>query len=271
MQKTNRLKNFVVQQNFIKELNIREHLILWLGCLVCLACFVAQVILFKSAIKNWVTWFTLISSIFSIMFIFAGSKKRIICPILGLIGAVFLMAVSWQKHLYGFVIMQACNIITQTVTLITWSRSSANKITIEPREMKLWISIIYVLFFIGLAFIFAWVESLEGFYGFWSGWTQKEPKPYVIRLFESLSLMFIVAGFYPMIRGYTIIWWMYAAGDITMAITWVLTALTLFGSGLTPDVFNCWSTFTSNICMLISCFVPIYNWWTVKQDKIKKR
>lgn len=260
MEKTNRFKSFVSKQNFIKELNVVEHIILWCGCAICLTCFITEVVLFKEAIKNWVTWLTMISSILSIAFLFAGSKKRIICPIFGLIGAIFLFAISWQKHLYGFVIMQTCNIITQTVTMITWSRSSTDKGTIEPKRLKTWVSIVYVSCFIGLAFLFAWIESLEAFYKFWSGGTQTEPKSYPIRLFESLSLMFIIAGFFPMIKGYSLIWWLYAVSDITMATTWVLNAISLSGSGLTAEVFNCWSTFASNICMLSTCCVSIYNW-----------
>lgn len=120
--------------------------------------------------------------------------------------------------------------------------------------------LVYVAIIIGLSFLFAWVEGLEGFYKFWSGDPNATCQPYVIRFFESFSLMLIVGTFFPMIKGYRFLWWLYAACDVTMAITWAIRGITSADVGFTPEIYNCWSTFASNICMLSACIISILNW-----------
>lgn len=260
MKKNTKFVDFVKKQNFIKELKLYEHIILWTTCVLSLAFFITQLVLFKDAITDWTIWLTMFASISSIMFLISGSKKKIICPIIGLIGAIFLFATSWERHLFGFVIMQGCNIATQIVTLIFWVKHSENKSTIKPKRLPLWFVLVYTAIFVGLSFAFAWMEGQDWFYKFWSGDPHAISQPYSIRIFESLSLMLIVGTFFPMIKGYSLTWWLYAMCDVTMAITWLLRALTSAEGGLVPEVFNCWSTFASNICMLVTCVIPILNW-----------
>ncbi len=257
--------NFVKKQNFIKDLSPIEHIFLWTGCGICLIIFIVEVSLFKESASNWTTWFTLFSSILLIMFIYAGSQKRVICPLLGIIAGAFLLSVSWKQHLYGLMIMQCINIIIRIISLIMWKRNAKDTGKIKPKEIKWWIAIIYIAVFVGLSFLWAWMEQFDWFYKFWSGGSQTEPKPYPIRIFESLSLMFVIANIVPMIKGFKFTWWLYLLCDASTAITWALTATMSQYSGLTPEIFNCWSSFASYICMMASCSLAIINWyWPIK-------
>ncbi len=259
--KAKSFSDFVKKQNFIKDLSLIEHIFLWTGCGICLTIFIIELCLFPSEASDWITWLTLFSSILLIMFIYAGSQKRIICPLLGIVAASFLLAISWKKNLYGLMIMQGVNIITRIVSLIMWKHSANDEGKIKPKEFKWWIVVIYITIFVGLSFLWAWMEQFDWFYKFWSGGSQTEPKPYFITIFESLSLMFVLANIVPMIKGYQFTWWLYILCDASTAITWALTATTGQYSGFTPEAFNCWSTFASYICMMASCSLAIINWY----------
>ena len=265
--KAKSFSDFAKKQNFFKDMSKLEHIFFWTGCSICLIIFIVQVSLFHEALTNWITWLTLFSSILLIMFIYAGSQKRVICPLLGIIAGAFLLAISWKQNLYGLMLMQGCNIITRIITLIMWTHNSNEVGKIKPKEVKPWIVLLYVTIFIGLSFLWAWMEKFEWFYKFWSGGSQMEPKSYPIRLFESLSLMFVLANIVPMIKGYKFIWWLYIACDATTAITWALTATTGQFSPLSPEAFNCWSTFASYICMMSSCVLAIVSWYRPAKKK----
>lgn len=257
--KAKSFSDFVKKQNFIKELSTIEHIFLWIGCAICLIIFITQVSLFHEAATDWITWLTLFSSVLLIMFIYAGSQKRVICPLLGIIAAAFLLAISWKRNLYGLMLMQGLNIITRIISLIMWKVNAKDTGKIKPKEVKLWIFLVYVAIFIGLSFLWAWMEKFDWFYKFWSGGSQTEPKSYPIRLFESLSLMFVLANIVPMIKGYQFIWWLYIMCDACTAMTWALMATTQ--KLPTAQMFNCWSSFASYICMMSSCVLAIVNWY----------
>lgn len=260
MKKESKFRKFAREQRFIHELTPFEHIILWGGCAASLIIFIVQVSLFPEAVKDWATWFTLVATIMSVLFAISGGKKRVICPLFGLIGAGLLMATSWKNHLFGLMIMQFVNIVTQTSSLILWFKHSSRTYTIEPKGLKPWFIAIYMAIFIGLAFLFAWLEHFDWFYKFWSGGTQTSAHPYHIRIFESLGLMLILSGVYPMVQGYKLIWYIYFFADIFQALAWAFKAVDHIGGTEPYMVFTCWSTFASTICLMISCFVPILGW-----------
>lgn len=257
MKQTNKFIDFVSKQNYIKELSIVEHIILWLNVTLSVTFFIVQMIL-SSADKpyaQWTTWLTLISTVMSVFSVMAGAKQRILCPFLGIICSILLIFVAWGNQLPGSMIMYGFNIIMQTVVLINWYRTSKNKVSIEPTQLKLWAVILYVLGFFALTALFAWIEGFQSFNRFWFH-TDDKPMPLVIRIFDALVLMFTVAAFLPMMKKYDFVWWVYIICDAGIATTWALKASLLSDQ----NTFNCWSMFVSGLSMCATCILGIINW-----------
>lgn len=255
MKKQNKFVDFVSKQNYISELSIPEHIILWLNVALSISFFITQMVLSKvdKPYAQWTTWLTLIATILSVFSVMAGAKQRILCPFLGIISSIFLTLVAWGNQLPGSMIMYGYNIIMQTIVFIAWFRSSKNKVSIEPKQLKLWIVVLYIIGFFGLTALFAWVETLDGFSQFWFN---DKPLALPICIFDAMVLMFTIAALWPMVKKYDFVWWVYIICDIAIATTWALKATLVPGQ----DQFNCWSMFVSGISMGATCVLGIINW-----------
>ena len=257
--KTNKFTDFVKKQNYIPELTIAEHIILWLNVALSLSFFIVQLACWPGDKKyaDWATWLTLISTITSIFSVMAGAKQRILCPFLGIISSIMLMAIAWHNKLFGSMIMYGFNIIMQTITLVIWYRGSSNKVSIEPKHLQLWIVIIYIIGFIGLSFLFAWIQHFDWFYTFWYGGQQEQASPFHLRMFDAMVLMFTIAAAFPMFKKYDFVWWVYIITDVAIASTWISKGITEVNPG---NQFNCWSMLASGLCMTATCILGMINW-----------
>lgn len=251
----NRFLDFVSKQNYIKELSIAEHIILWLNVALSISLFIAQMVLSKDdkPYAQWTTWLTLISTVMSVFSVMAGAKQRILCPFLGIICSILLVAVAFGNRLSGSMIMYIFNAVMQTIVFIIWFRSSKNKITIQPVQFKLWFVIIYIIGFIGLSALFAWIEGIDAFSQWWF---DKAPLPLPIRVFDAAALMFTVAACFPMLKKCDFVWWIYIICDIAIAMTWALKASMIADE----NIFNAWSMFVSGLSMCATCVLGIINW-----------
>lgn len=255
MKQKNKFIDFVAKQNYIKELSIAEHIILWLNIGLSLTFFIVQMVLSQASkpYAQWTTWLTLVATILSVFSVMAGAKQRILCPFLGIISSIILIFVAWGNHLPGSMIMYGYNIVMQTVVFIIWVKTSKDKKTIQPTQLKLWMVIIYIIGFFGLTALFAWIETIPAFSQFWF---KAKPLPLVICVFDAMVLMFTLAALVPMIKKYDFVWWVYIICDIAIAMTWALKATILPGQ----DKFNCWSMFISGLSMTATCILGIINW-----------
>lgn len=258
MKNKNKFIDFVAKQNYIRELSIVEHIILWLNVALSITFFIVQMVITRDEkpYANWVTWLTLISTIGSVFSVMAGAKQRILCPFLGIICSIILIFVAWGNGLPGSMIMYGFNIIMQTICFINWIRTSKNKVSIEPTKIKTWIVIVYIIGFFALTALFAWVETIPAFYNFWFGGTVTEQLPIPVCVFDAMVLMFTVAAFFPMIKKCDFVWLIYIICDAAIAVTWALKASLIPGQ----NTFNAWSMFISGLTMMATCVLGIINW-----------
>lgn len=251
-------KTFLAQQNYISELSILEHVILWLNVGTSFIFFLVQL-----GLGYWnmpETWLAFVASIISIFASMAGAKKRILCPFLGIVASIFLIALAWLKHMYGSMIMYSLNIVIQIWSLITWYRSSKNKISIEPKEISWWVTLIYLLAFVGLSALFTWVEQVPGFAQFWSGNPDAEPEALPIRIFDSANLMFTISCFLPMVKRYDKVWYCYILSDLAISFLWLTKSIQ------DPGIFDNWTMVVSGLCMTATCFLGLFNWMKTKKQ-----
>ncbi|XQP55219.1 MAG: nicotinamide mononucleotide transporter family protein [Mycoplasmoidaceae bacterium] len=256
MKQKNKFIDFVAKQNYIKELSIAEHIILWLNVVLSLSFFIVQLAAFHNYDK-WPTWLTFAATITSIFSVMAGAKRRILCPFLGIVSSIMLCAIAWYSSLYGTMIMHGFNIIMQTITLVIWYKGSKNKVSIEPKHLQWWIVVIYIVGFVGLSILFAWIQKFDWFYSFWSGGKQTQANPWYLRLFDSMVLMFTIAAAFPMFKKYDFVWWVYIIADVAIASTWITHGLV---DAQPADQFNDWSMLVSGLSMTATCVLGIINW-----------
>lgn len=253
-------KNFLSKQNFIPELKLSEHIILWTNVVISIIFFLIQMIMFtpKDTLGIIIGCITCIMTILSIFSVMAGVKKRILCPFLGIVCSLGLVFVAWYNGLYGNMIMYTINIVINTSTLIVWFKSSENKINIEPKQAIWWICIIYFLFFLSLSVLFTWIQGFEWFYKFWNNKNQDGPSSLWIRFFDSCTLIFTLGCFLPMIKRYKQVWYVYIIIDTSLLITWILKITIDDFSKAT--LLNGLSMIASSISMLITTIFGILNW-----------
>lgn len=254
--------NFFKTQNYIKELSVVEHIILWLNVALSLAFFIASLAVNKQAVKDWTVWVACLTSIGSIFSVMAGVKKRPLCPLLGIICSVLLIAVAWKNHLYGNMIMYGVNVVIQSVSLATWMKDSKQTGKITPKAFPTWAIIVYLIGFAILAGLFAWMEGFDWFYGFWSGGSQTEPNPVVVNIFDAITLMFILSTCLPMIKKYDWVWYTYMINDIGLMGVWI--AKIVYGAS---NPLQCATMVTSATFMLITNILGILNWRKSKKSK----
>ena len=251
-------KSFIKNQNYIKELTITEHIVLWLNVFLSVLFLVLQLILIKDAYKQWTMWLTSLVTIGSIFSVMAGAKKRALCPLLGVICSVILAAIAWKANLYGSMIMYVINIIVQACSLYTWIKGTNNKGVISPKKLKLWIVIVYIIGFIVLSGLFAWMEGQSWFYKFWSGGSQTEAYKLPIRIFDAATLMFTIATFLPMVKKYDWVWYIYIIEDICIMLTWIMK-ISLMKLSF-AELFQAITMAISAISMTATCVLGIINW-----------
>lgn len=253
-------KNFLSKQNFIPELKLSEHIILWSNVVISIILFLIQMIMItpKDTFEIIISCITCIMTILSIFSVMAGVKKRILCPFLGIVCSLGLVFVSWYNRLYGNMIMYIINIVINTFTLIVWFKSSENKINIEPKQATWWICIIYFLFFLSLSVLFTWIQGFEWFYKFWDE-KQKEPFILWIRFFDSCTLIFTLGCFLPMIKRYKQVWYVYIIIDTSLLLTYLLK-ITIYDFSEKAKLLNDLSIIASSISMLITTIFGILNW-----------
>lgn len=256
MKQKNKFVDFVSRQNYIKELSIPEHIILWMNVVLSATFFIVQLAVFHNY-DQWPAWLTFIASITSIFSVMAGAKQRILCPFLGIVSSIMLCAIAWNSNLFGTMIMQGFNIVMQAITLAIWIRTSKDKVSIKPKHLQWWIVLIYIAFFIGLSFLFAWIQHFDWFFKFWSGGKQETENPLYLRVFDSMVLMFTVAAAWPMFKKYDFVWWVYIIADVAIAATWVTHGIV---DAEPATQFNDWTMLVSGLCMTATCVLGIINW-----------
>ena len=256
-------KDFIKKQNFIKELNVIQHITLWLTVFLSLSLFIIQLCIVKNAYKHWTTWCTCLATIGSVFSVMAGVKKRALCPLLGVITSIVLLAIAWDSQLYGSMIMYGVNIVVQAVSLITWIKGSDNKGMIKPKKLTWWVVILYILVFVGLTALFTWMEGQKWFYSFWS--KQGDKLPLAVRIFDAGTLMFTVATFLPMIKKYDWVWYVYIIEDICICLTWLLKICLIQSS--TQEVLQGITMIVSALSMTATCILGIFNWKSNKKSR----
>lgn len=250
-------KTFLSKQNYLKELTILEHILLWLNVITSLVFFIIPLCWGKWAEAK--TWLACISSILSIFAVMGCAKERVIGPFFGFVASILLIALAWINHAYGSMIMYCINIIIQGGSVIAWSRASKDKVSIAPKHVKTWITIIYLAVFVGLTGLFAWVEGLPGFVEFWSGGSQTIPESWPVRIFDSAILMFTIAGLVPMFKRYDLSWYTYIFANTAICLLWLTKGIEAIQSG-TGNQFDCWTMFFSGLCMTAVDFIGLFNW-----------
>lgn len=254
--KQSKFGSFIQKQNFIKELNIVEHIIVWTNVLAAIVFLIIQLAVLK-LYGEWSTWVAFVASITSIFSVMAGAKKRILCPVLGTIASVLLFFIAFRQKLYGSMIMYAFNMVVQIITAIIWIKESNDKVTIKPRHVKPWVALLYLAIFAGLTALFTWIEGLEGFCKFWSGDETVTSSSLPIRIFDSAVLIFTIATVIPMFRTYDQVWWVYVIVDIALVCLWITKGI----ENTDPkQQYVIYSTLVTNIAMLATCVAGIFNW-----------
>lgn len=258
-------KSFLAKQNFIKELTIPEHIILWLNVLLSFSFFIVQLAWLK-AYSQWSTWLAFFATVISIFAVMAGAKQRIICPFLGIIGSILLIFINWNARNYLMMVMYVLNIGMQTWSLIVWLKDSKDKISIKPSHAKWWIISIYLVVLACFIVFFSWMDGQRWWIEFWTFGKKAVIQPSMAeRIFDACALVFMVGCLYPQLKKYDQVWYVYILNDISMLIQWCLKASNARNS---VDLFNALTMIASTVCMTAVCILGIISW--KKSIKSKK-
>ncbi len=260
MKERNKFVDFVAKQNYISELSIAEHIILWANVVLSLTFFIVQLAYFKTY-GQWQTWLTFLSSVISIFSVMGGAKKRIICPFLGIIASILLIIISYGNRLFGSMITYCFNMLMQAVTLVIWYRTSTDKVSIKPKHWQWWLVLIYIVGFLGLSVLFAWIEGIPTFCDFWNDGQQQE---WYLRLFDAMLLMFTIAAAFPMFKKYDFVWWTYIIADIAMAAMWITKGIQATSL---EEQFHDWTMLVCGLSMLATCILGLINWTKSSRNK----
>lgn len=261
------MKNkFIYNQNFIKELSVKEHIILWVSVALSLGLFIAQLVCVDNAYKDWTTYVATFSTIVSVFSIMAGIKKKILYLYLGIVANLLLICINWWFYNYGSMITYIFNLVIQVISLFTWGKNNKTGV-IQPKKDKWWFILVYLLSFLLLAALFTWLFGLEGFSKFWSGDPQTKPKQLVLRIFDALALVYILAVCYPMITKKEWVWYPYVIVSSSMIVLWILE-LCMRPLNL-KDKLQAYTLIINSTDMLICNILGILNWKTNKKQSTK--
>lgn len=260
MKKTNKFIDFVAKQNYIKELSIPEHIILWTNVVLSLTFFIVQ-LAWLHTYDQWPTWLSFLASVISIFAVMGGAKQRIICPFLGMIASILLAIIAVHNRLFGTLITYCFNFAMQLTTLIIWYRVSNNKVSIQPKHWKWWWVLIYIVGFIALSLLFAWIETFPNFQEWWFN---GEKQPLHLLVFDSMLLMFTIAAAFPLFKRYDFVWITYIIADAAMAAMWITKGVTHTD---VADQFNDWTMLVCGLSMLATCIVGLINWMKTSKNK----
>jgi len=244
-------KKFWVEQNFFKLFTLPEHIVVWLSLAITVGIFIYNVILHPAKQSTY------LSFVGSVLNIFAAAsiiKKKSIFPLIALVASLVLVPLAWIERTYAIMYMYEVNVITMTVSLITWLRHSDKHANIKPRSVKWWQSLIYCIILAGLIALFTWVESLQSYQDWMSGKPHAEIPPLHFLIFDSASLMITVGEIIPLILRLKNIFPMYIAGNVVQIATWISKLV------ISPVNLNAWMMLINTFVFLAMNILGIINW-----------
>jgi len=257
-------KGFFTNQNYIKELSVVEHIILWLNVGLSLVFFIVQLAWLK-AYDQWPTWLAFIASVVSIFSVMAGAKQRVICPLLGIVASIFLIFVNWNAKNYLMMIMYVLNIFMQLSSFIIWLKGSNDKISINPKHAKWWVCLIYFVVMVGFIAFFSWMDGQSWWIKFWTFGLKEPIAPTMAeRIFDACSLVFMIGCLYPQLKKYDQVWYVYILNDVAMLVQWSLKAAYATNN---VDLFTALTLIISTVCMTATCILGLINWKKVQKKQ----
>jgi len=247
-------KEFWVKQNFFKELNLIEHIVVWTSLAVTIAIFV-----YDLTIKYFqpYPYLAFLASILNIFSVAALIKRKPLFPLLGMIASIVIVPVCWHEHTYAMMFMYEINVITLLISFITWTKNSDKTASVKPRTVKWWQSLIYCLILAALIGLFTWVEGLQS-YQDWMA-PEQTPKPVAIppwyfRMFDSASLMISVGMLVPLALRLKNIFPLYIAGNAVQIATWIIKL------SAKPGDIHAWMLLINVFVFLAFNILGIINW-----------
>ena len=210
----------------------------------------------KYGVLKWQVWVGLFANLTNTMCVILSVKMRISSFLWGDVSCVFLGLLAYDAKTFGTMINYwVICIIAQTVLYIQWKRKSENKKTIDPKKMNWSTFIIFVIITILLSVGFAQIEDIDGFTKFWLG---EEKQPYLVRLFDSLGLMFTISSIYLLWYKYNQIWIIYLLGDGFLLALWC-TQLSLANWKI-DDISNSINMLLALATMVSLNVCGMFNW-----------
>lgn len=249
-------------QIFIKSLTKFEICIL-LVILVVSIIFSVLNIFFGESRELWEPYLALFAMLCSIASCIFAAKKMILTFPIGIIGSIFMIPVYYIQNLIGLMIMHIFNCFMQIILWITWYKASDNKINIKPKKATALMCIIYFLCLCVCTAIFTYIETFPWFQNFWTRKTDGvmelnvsvESINVAKLVFDAGSLIFTIGVFYPLIKKYNQVWWLYLLIDLFGLIVWTIKLC----NGEARN-FTAWFMIIKILSMTSLSLVSMHNW-----------
>jgi len=251
-------QGFWKKQNFFKELNLAEHIVIWTSLVVTVGISIFNIT--KKYYEPY-PYLALAASIANIFSVAALIKKKPLFPLLGIIASALLIPVSWKEHTYAMMFMYAINVVTMIISFATWTKNSDKTASIQPRTVKWWQSLIYCSILAALIGLFTWVEGLQGYQDFIKGEHVVNIPSWYFRMFDSASLMISVGMLVPIALRLKNIFPLYIAGNAVQIATWIIRLSTK------PGDINAWMMLINVFVFLAMNILGIINWRKTIKNK----
>ena len=249
---------------FFKSLSKFEWSILTINLIIGITLSILNIFL-KNNEHFWMPYIALFATIFSIISCIFAAKKMILAFPTGIMGSCCMIPINYFSGLFGLMIMYAFNIVMQIILWIIWYRSSHNKISIEPKQTTWFVCIIYLVTLCLLTGILAYIETFSWFQSFWNkdnvnSTTINLTSIKIIKIiFDAAGLIFTMGVFYPLIKKYNQVWWLYLMIDCFSLIVWIINVCE------NPKNFTNWFMIINALSMTSLSLVSMKN-WKVKQE-----
>lgn len=245
-------------QVFIKSLTKFEICVLITNLVVGITLSVLNI--FYGNNKNtWTPYLALFAMLFSIISCIFAAKKMILAFPTGIIGSIFMVPINYVNGLIGLMIMYIFNCIMQIILWIVWYKTSDNKIDIKSKKASTLKCAIYFLCLCICTAFFTYIETFEWFQNFWCQDPQQEKSLGIIDVtklvFDAGTLIFTIGVFYPLIKKYNQIWWLYLLIDLFTFIVWTIN---LCQKGVND--FTAWFMIINTLSMTSLSLVSLHNW-----------
>lgn len=215
----------------------------------------------KESEPIWPPYIAIFANILSILSCIFAAKKMILVFPTGIICSCFMIPINYVQRKFGLTIMSGFDIIMQIVLWIIWYKTSDNKIDIKPKKASVLVCIIYFISLCICTGVLTYVESFEWFQKFWENGSAYDTSPQDVAqmFFDAGVLIFTIGVFYPLIKKYNQVWWLYLLMDVFGIIVWSLELVTEPTNNVTA-----WFMITNSLSMTSLALVSMRNWKTTQ-------